>query len=235
LLRNEGYLGKLIWGRVNYDRQPGTNRMVRREQPRNEWKVFEAPELQIISDELWEKVRERERVVRAELKNGNLVRGRLPGYQSKHLFSGFMKCGTCGGGIAVVSAGRAAGPRYGCRRAKREYTCDNAIEMKLSTLEERLLEKLQAELQRREIIDYVIREITRRAQQAPTGVKKPEALAKQLEGERRKLQNLVRALEDGEPSTTVLAAIRKREEGIKVLEGQLVAIQPAAASKRRTR
>jgi hypothetical protein len=118
--------------------------------------------------------------------NGNLARGRLPGYQSKHLFSGFMKCGKCGGGIAVVSAGRAAGPRYGCRRARREYTCDNTIEMKAATVEERLLAKLQAELQRPEITDYIIRETIRRAQEAPAAGHKRETLAKELEKERKK-------------------------------------------------
>ena len=35
ILRNEVYLGKLIWGRVSYERQPGTNKMVRRAQPRS--------------------------------------------------------------------------------------------------------------------------------------------------------------------------------------------------------
>ncbi len=161
ILENEVYLGKLIWGRVNYERQPGTNKKVRRDQPRTAWKVSDQPELRIISDELWEQVRERQNVVRTELK-GNFARGRLPGYQSKYLFSGFLKCGKCGGSIVVVSSGRIAGPRYGCLKAKRQYTCSNDIEMSLKKVETRLLEKLQAELQKPEVADYIIRETTRR-------------------------------------------------------------------------
>ena len=60
ILRNEVYLGKLIWGRVNYERQPGTNKMVRRDpaaEPRGRCPT--QPDLRIVSDELWEKVRAR--------------------------------------------------------------------------------------------------------------------------------------------------------------------------------
>ena len=79
--------------------------------------------------------------------------------------------------------------------------------------------------------DYIIRETTRRAQEAPSSSRKRDGVAKGLERERKKLQNLIRALEDGEPSTTVLSAIRTREEGVKRLEGQLAALQPEAASQ----
>ena len=69
------YLGQLIWGRVRYERQPGTNTMVRRVQPRAQWTVTEAPDLRIVSDSLWQTVRTREQEIRALLKGGNLARG----------------------------------------------------------------------------------------------------------------------------------------------------------------
>jgi len=171
ILQNEVYLGKLIWGRVNYERQPGTNKKVRRLQPPEQWKVIEQPDLRIVSDNLWNRVRDREKVVRAALK-GNLARGRLPGHQSKYLFSGFLKCGKCGASIVVVSSGKVAGPRYGCLKAKRQYTCSNDIEMSLKKVETRLLDKLQAELQKPEVADYIVRQTMRRSQEAPASGKK---------------------------------------------------------------
>jgi site-specific DNA recombinase len=230
ILQNEVYLGKLIWGRVNYERQPGTNKKVRRLQPPEQWKVIEQPDLRIVSDNLWNRVRDREKVVRAALK-GNLARGRLPGHQSKYLFSGFLKCGKCGASIVVVSSGKVAGPRYGCLKAKRQYTCSNDIEMSLKKVETRLLDRLQAELQKPEVADYIVRQTMRRSQEAPASGKKRDAVTKELERERKKLQNLVRALEDGEPSSTVLTAIRTREESIKRLDGQLGAMQPISAPR----
>ena len=230
ILQNEVYLGKLIWGRVNYERQPGTSKMVRRDQPRSQWKVSDQSDLRIVSDDLWARVRQRQTTVRAALQ-GNLARGRLPGHQSKYLFSGFLMCGRCGGSISVVSSGKVAGPRYGCLKAKRQYLCTNDIELSLKKVETRLLEKLQAELQKPDVADYIIHETTRRAQEAPAASHQREALTTQLERERKKLQNLVRALEDGEPSSTVLTAIRTREASVRQLEGQLAALQPITATR----
>jgi DNA invertase Pin-like site-specific DNA recombinase len=231
ILRNEVYLGKLIWGRVNYERQPGTNKMVCRKQPREQWKTVEQPELRIISDDLWQAVRERESVVQASLRGGNLARGRLPGYQSKYLLSGFVKCGLCGGGYAIVSSNKRVGPRYGCRRSHREYTCTNRIVVRPSVVEARVLEKLQAELLQPERVDYIIREAIRRAAEAEQKPAKRDQVAKQLDQERKKLQNLVRALEDGQPATAILTALRSREESIHKLELALAAIQPPRPTK----
>jgi site-specific DNA recombinase len=228
ILRNEVYTGKLLWGRVTYERQPGTNKMVRREQPRSEWKVFDAPDLRIISDELWEKVQERQRSIRAALK-GNLARGRLSDFQSRYLMSGFLRCGTCGGACAIVSGGKAAGPRYGCIRAYRQYACANRVPVKPSILEQRLLEKLQAELLKPDIIEYIVSEVKRRAADDTSKTKRRDSLERELERERRKLQNLIGALEEGQPSQTVLGAIRNRERGIKRLEAELGAIRSAPA------
>jgi len=221
ILRNEAYLGKLIWGRVSYERQPGTNKMVPRTQPRAEWKVTEVPDLRIVIDSVWQQVRAREQEIRAGLTNGNLARGRLPGYQSRHLLSGFLRCGDCGGSVAVVSSGKAAGPRYGCLRACREHSCTNRIETKVERIEQRLLERLQAELLKPEITNYIIRETSRRARQEPSGGTTPASVTAEIARERKKLHNLVAALEDGEPSAAIVQAIRNREENLRRMEGEL--------------
>lgn len=117
--------------------------------------------------------------------------------------------------LAAVSSGRIAGPRYGCLRAKRQYACSNDIEMSLKKVETRLLEKLQAELQKPDVTGYIVGEAMRRSRQAPSGSHERHPLTKELERERKKLQNLVRALEDGEPSSTVLTAIRTREDSVR--------------------
>lgn len=223
LLRNEVYLGKLIWGRVSFERQPGSNKRVRRNQPRDQWKIYDAPELRIVSDILWKRVQSRQEEVRKALKGKNLASGRLPGYQSKYLFSGFLKCGACGGGVMVVSSGKVAGPRYGCYRAHREHTCENKIEISLKTVESRLLEKLQTELQRPEVTDYIINAVEVRAREAQDKPQNRARLEKELGQERRKLQNLVRALESGQPAESIVAAISKREDNVKRLERELAA------------
>jgi hypothetical protein len=153
--------------------------------------VFESPELRIVSDILWQRVQNRLEEVRSALKGKNLARGRLPGRQSKYLFSGYLKCGVCGGGVMVVSSGKIAGPRYGCYRAHRQHNCDNRIDISLKTVDSRLLEKLQTELQRPEVTDYIIKAVEERAHQAQEKPQNRARLEKEVAQERRKLQNLV--------------------------------------------
>jgi DNA invertase Pin-like site-specific DNA recombinase len=228
ILRNEVYLGRLIWGRVTFERQPGSNRRIRREQPRDQWKVHDAPVLRVVSDVLWQKVQGRLKEVRTALKGKNLARGRLPGYQSKYLFSGFLRCGTCGGAMTIVSCGKIAGPRYGCPRAHRHHNCENRIDISLKTVDGRLLERLQSELQRPEITDYIVKAVEERARQAQEKPQNRVKLEKELTLERRKLQNLIRALESGQSADSILAAISRREESVQRLERELAALNMKA-------
>jgi DNA invertase Pin-like site-specific DNA recombinase len=48
MLRNELYIGRLIWNRSRYVKQPGTNKRLRRMRPTSEWITVEKPELRII-------------------------------------------------------------------------------------------------------------------------------------------------------------------------------------------
>jgi site-specific DNA recombinase len=83
VLRNERYLGRLIWGQRTTERKPGSNRKVERRVSRDQWKIRDTPELRIVSDELWEQVQARMRAVAPRLEPGtNLARGRLPGHHS---------------------------------------------------------------------------------------------------------------------------------------------------------
>ena len=63
MLRNELYAGNRIWNRFQFVKRPGTNKRVARPRPRNDWRIIEQPELRIISPELWERTRERQRIV----------------------------------------------------------------------------------------------------------------------------------------------------------------------------
>ena len=116
VLQNERYRGFQIYGQHRCDRRPGTNQRVQRRQPREAWHMRERPDLRIVSDAQWERVTARRSAIQAGFKvhpgPRNLARGRSALY-SPHLFSGFMRCGTCGGTFCTVSGGQGS-PRYGC-------------------------------------------------------------------------------------------------------------------------
>jgi hypothetical protein len=135
-----------------------------------------------------------------------------------------MKCGLYGGTFTTVTSSRRYGARYSCRRAPREGSCTNTIEIKRKTLEDFLLARLRAELENPEVVDYIVQELRRRVDETRSRSQELQKTTKELDAERRKLQNLISALEDGRSSSTILEAIRKREANIQRLQADLTAV-----------
>jgi hypothetical protein len=59
MLRRELYAGSIIWNRLRFVKVPGSNKRLRRERPRNEWRIVERPELRIVDAALWTQVQSR--------------------------------------------------------------------------------------------------------------------------------------------------------------------------------
>jgi len=93
ILNNELYIGRLVWNRLRYMKNPDTGKRVSRLNPEAEWMRKEVPQLRILSDELWAETKQRQEVGRRAVRAaGNPVGARRPQY----LFSGLTKCGVCG-------------------------------------------------------------------------------------------------------------------------------------------
>ena len=59
ILHNELYVGRMVWNRQRFLRDPGTGKRVARPNPPSEWITKGVPELRIIDDELWQGVQAR--------------------------------------------------------------------------------------------------------------------------------------------------------------------------------
>ena len=53
MLRRELYVGRIVWNRSRFVKQPGSNKRLRRERPEGEWLVTEQPELRVIDAALY--------------------------------------------------------------------------------------------------------------------------------------------------------------------------------------
>ena len=53
LINNELYIGRLVWNRLRYIKDPATGKRVSRLNPREKWITTEVPELRIVDDALW--------------------------------------------------------------------------------------------------------------------------------------------------------------------------------------
>ena len=146
ILNNELYIGKLVWNRLRYIKNPDTGKRVSRLNPENEWIITEVPELRIIDDELWQKVRLRQEDISRKPNVGAKQRPKL-------LFSGLLKCGCCGGGFTKISKNH-----YGCFTARKKSMCDNFQTIRQDELEKTVISVLKTHLMNPKMCDIFCKE-----------------------------------------------------------------------------
>lgn len=108
IVNNRLYVGELVWNRREWVRDPDDpGRRTPRMRPASEWQIAARPELRIVDDATWARVRAR---MDAPAKpNGRGKSGPPP----RTLFGGALRCGRCGGAMVAVSA-----TAYGCAARK---------------------------------------------------------------------------------------------------------------------
>ena len=145
MLLNEKYRGVVIWNRMQTVRNRETGKTEQRPRLESEWVRVEVPELRIVSDELWQEVREQNRRVRE--KHGPKRLGGMNRTKTSrlYLFSGLLECGLCGVNMVVVS-GVAPNARYGCPNHRYRGVCKNGVKIPQQKLERQLLAALAANL-----------------------------------------------------------------------------------------
>lgn len=229
VLQNEKYRGLLIFGRQAADRRPGTRQRVMRDVPRDRWLVQERPELRIVSDEWWSRAQARRAEVRSAYNmkpKQTLVRGKNAALYSRHLFSGFMRCGVCGGAITTVTGGFGS-PRYGCLTSWKNGrdVCGNRLTIRAKVADPALLAGLRAELLRPETLQQVTHALADQLSRVIDQRPKLRARAEEAMREaRRRLENLITAVEGGAGATSLLDAIRAREADVQRLRSELDAL-----------
>jgi site-specific DNA recombinase len=153
ILNNELYVGRMVWNRLRYGRDPDTGKRVSRLNPANEWISKSVPVLRIINNELWDAAKERQKATRrAVADGGNIGRARRPQY----LFSGLTKCGVCGSGFIMASANRLS-----CFGARYKGICDNRLTVRRDDVEARVLKALQENLLNQDLFEQFCEEFTR--------------------------------------------------------------------------
>jgi DNA invertase Pin-like site-specific DNA recombinase len=226
MLRRDLYAGKVIWNSSRFVKTPGTNKRVRRARPQSEWRVVPHPELQIVNDELWQRVQERQKNLLA-IYGGAKRKGLMPrSATSPYLLSGILKCGLCGANLIIITGYSSYGhyPKYGCSQHFNRGACSNSLLIRRDWLEKRMLDELQNQVLKREAIDYVLDEFDSHLKGAFVKLSNQMAQMRErkekLEGELRRLA--ATAAETG-PSAFLVAAIHEREQQLRDITDQLLA------------
>lgn len=142
LLNNELYIGRVIWNRRQWIKDPETGRRTPVERPQSEWQVREQPELRIIDQALWDATRVRTGLsqARGAATAAALVKRGRP---ARSLFGGLLLCGACGGPVIAVNR-----ERYGCNvhKDRGPTVCANKSTVKREVLDRRLIAEVRDEL-----------------------------------------------------------------------------------------
>jgi DNA invertase Pin-like site-specific DNA recombinase len=71
ILNNELYIGRLVWNRQSFVKDPDTGKRQARLNPRSEWIVQEVPKLRIVDDALWQAVHNKKQTIKRNPANSH--------------------------------------------------------------------------------------------------------------------------------------------------------------------
>jgi len=220
ILNNELYVGTLVWNRQTFIDDPATGKRQARPNPREEWVITDVPEMRIIDDELWHRVKQRQIAIRGECTpEGNQAAAPRPerARRATYLFSGLLVCGCCGGSYTLINK-----TRYGCAafRNKGESICSNRASIQREEVEDRVLGGLKQKLLHPQLIASFVEEYRKAWNAAQAGAaagrEKQERDLVQVE---KKVAGILAAIEDGFYHSSMKAKLAELE----ATEAQLTA------------
>jgi site-specific DNA recombinase len=207
ILRNAIYIGRYIWNRTKWEKDPETHTRKRRERPQSEWMVEERPHLRIVSDALWH-------AAQARLTRKYQPRGRAP----RTMLSGLLRCGDCGGAVVAVST-----RYYGCAARKdRGPTVCAGVRAERGLLEGRIYDVVRDDLLSEEALSDLRAEMTAAATVDARARKGERAeLVRRLAAAEREVANLVDVAARATWSDAIAERLKSTEATCKSLRTEL--------------
>ena len=195
ILNNEMYIGRMIWNRQRFIKDPDSGKRQARSNPKSEWIVQEVPDLRILDDVLWNAAKSRQDATK--VKRGDDGQGGENHFRErrrpKYLLSGLTKCACCGGGYSMISA-----DLVGCSTARNKGTCDNRTNIRRDRLEERVLNALRFHLMDpalfKEFCDEFTREMNRLRMEGRASINSARSELSRIE---KQIRATVDAIADG--------------------------------------
>ena len=227
LINNELYIGRLVWNRQRYIKDPSTGKRGRFN-PREDWITTEVPELRIIEDVLWQGVRARQaelahvfpattiglREARAKRFNA----ARRPAF----LLSGLLTCGCCQGRYGILLH-----DRYGCLNHSRRGSCDNNRTIRRGVIEQRALSGLTENLVSAQAVAEAVRgyheELNRQKQDRRAQTAADRQALPKVE---RAIAGIIAAIEDGMYQPAMKARMAELERQKVEMSARLAADTP---------
>lgn len=188
ILFNPLYVGVRKWNRTKHIKNPDTARRVSRVNSKDEWFIMAVPELAIIKPEVWEAAQAR----KAERSFKQTTR---QAQRAKRLFSGLLRCGSCGSTINSNGIDAKTGkPRVQCAGNASQGICDNPVRAYVEDIEGVVLNALRTNLADTRLMNaYIDAYMAERKRLTRQAVNEYDTITKRLAEIERKTERLKNA------------------------------------------
>jgi site-specific DNA recombinase len=216
LLNNTLYIGRLEWNRTAYVKNPQTGKKVARVNRQEAREIVEVPDLRIIDDQLWQKVKARQQEARIEMGKDQPGNALNQAHRRKFLLSELLVCGQCGGRYTVIGK-----DRYGCATRRAKGTCGNDKTITRQRIESRVLGGLKDKLMAPELVAEFVRAFQEEMNAAAkTAAVRGEELKREADAVERKMAGIMSAIEDG----MYTPALKERMKALEARKAEIQAI-----------
>ena len=226
LLNNELYIGRFVWNRSRWVKDPDTGMPRRVERPEQEWIKSELLELRIVAHDLWAQVKARQASQRERSVHVReaLHRNARSGAGPKYLFSGLLKCAVCGGSYIIADRSHY---RCGTYINRGPAACGNSLRASRRLIEERLVETLKRDLFTPEALKIFQKEAVRAIAEAQRGTSETSKVVRnRLAQVEREIANLIAAIKAGIVTPTTKNELQKAEAEHEDLRQRASALSP---------
>ena len=202
ILNNQKYIGRLIWNRSTWPRDPERDgKQVRREVPEDQWVVQEASHLRIVPQELWEAVKARQAQRSSRLRQVAAVPA------TPRLLSGLLVCGRCG--ARYVLRGRQT---YCCasRQNRGKVVCDCLATVNGAEAEQAILDLLEPLFCSEEVLQRLVAQVQDRLAKARVRRTEQRSTAAQCKSQLAKVETEIGHLVDWIAKGTLVEDLERR-------------------------
>lgn len=229
IIRRSLYAGRVVWNRSQKITRRGTK--AQRWRPESEWIYRDAPELRIVSEELWRAVEQR-RQRAASTFTGFTRAGRRVGrpsgadLASPYLLSGLAVCAECGGSLVAITrphgpaGARQRVPMYGCvyHQKRGRVVCSNDVVIRQEKLDAAFLGALADAIDDRLLERAVTKAVDRLRRRGARAADERGVLVRERDRTATKIRHLVEAVKLGRATATLLDELHAQEAALKALE-----------------
>ncbi len=231
ILKDDKYIGRFVWNRTTTLKDPMSGKMKQVARPKEEWVVQERAEMRILPNDQWEAAQRRWVEIDGVFPSGKGKRGfegKRRSYVDSHpthLLSGSLKCGACGGAIALVS-GKGSG-YYGCLNASRR-SCENKVLIARKRLEDKLVAALSDKVLKPEVLHAVYERTAKKIKEHFAHVPEELRLKKvELNRAETRVHNFIEFIASGRATPGPAPALSQAEEKVKTLSADVVSMESA--------